>query len=87
MALVVTFFAENARASIRTIYPISRVTAFVGHIHDFVKAEAGWVRHTHWRLSFVLAVKTDVFLMVRHPRCFGSITKNFVYYTYSQTQL
>ena len=26
-------------------------------------------------------------LEVRHPRCVGSITKNFVYYTYSQTQL
>ena len=25
-------------------------------------------------------------LEVRHPRCVGSITKNFVYYTYSQTQ-
>jgi len=24
---------------------------------------------------------------VRHPRCVGSITKNFVYYTYSGTQL
>jgi len=24
---------------------------------------------------------------VRHPRCAGSITKNFVYYTYSRTQL
>ena len=26
-------------------------------------------------------------LEVRHPRCVGSITKNIVYYTYSQTQL
>jgi len=26
-------------------------------------------------------------LEVRHPRCVGSITNNFVYYTYSQTQL
>ena len=26
-------------------------------------------------------------LEVRHPRCVGSVTKNFVYYTYSQTQL
>jgi len=26
-------------------------------------------------------------LEVRHPRCVGSITKTFVYYTYSQTQL
>ena len=26
-------------------------------------------------------------LEVRHPRCVGSITKNFVYYTYSRTQL
>ena len=26
-------------------------------------------------------------LEVRHPRCVGSITKNFVYYTYSQIQL
>ena len=26
-------------------------------------------------------------LEVRHPRCVGSITKNFVCYTYSQTQL
>jgi len=24
---------------------------------------------------------------LRHRRCVGSITKNFVYYTYSQTQL
>ena len=29
----------------------------------------------------------DLNLEVRHPRCVGSITKNFVYYTYSQTQL
>ena len=29
----------------------------------------------------------SVLLEVRHPRCVGSITKNFVYYTYSQTQL
>jgi len=26
-------------------------------------------------------------LEVRHPHCVGSITKNFVYYTYSRTQL
>jgi len=26
-------------------------------------------------------------LEARHPRCVGSITKNFVYYMYSQTQL
>ena len=26
-------------------------------------------------------------LDVRHPRCVGSITKNLVYYMYSQTQL
>ena len=26
-------------------------------------------------------------LEVRHPRCVGSITKNFLYYAYSQTQL
>jgi len=26
-------------------------------------------------------------LEVHHPRCVGSITKNFVYYMYSQTQL
>ena len=26
-------------------------------------------------------------LEVRHPRCVGSTTKNFVYYTYSETQL
>jgi len=24
---------------------------------------------------------------VRHPRCVDSVTKNFVYYTYSRTQL
>jgi hypothetical protein len=29
----------------------------------------------------------DANLEVRHPHCVGSITKNFVYYTYSQTQL
>ena len=29
----------------------------------------------------------DINLEVLHPRCVGSITKNFVYYTYSQTQL
>ena len=29
----------------------------------------------------------NIGLEVRHPRCVGSITKNFVYYTYSQTQL
>jgi len=26
-------------------------------------------------------------LEMRHPRCVGSITKNFVYHTYSRTQL
>ena len=34
-----------------------------------------------------ITVKKSYYLKVRHPRCVGSVTKNFVYYTYSQTQL
>jgi len=34
---------------------------------------------------FILQYRKN--LEVRHPRCVGSITKNFVYYTSSRTQL
>ena len=34
-----------------------------------------------------LYLKPPVLLEVRLPRCVGSITRNFVYYTYSRTQL
>jgi hypothetical protein len=33
------------------------------------------------------SIKSVDNLEVRHPRCVGSITKNFVHYTYSRTQL
>ena len=38
---------------------------------------------TLWGTHFVRGYKLEV----RHPRCVGSITKSFVYYTYSRTQL
>ena len=41
-----------------------------------------------WVLPTFCEIDTSVYnLEVRHPRCVGSITKNFVYYTYSQTHI
>jgi len=39
------------------------------------------------RIGILLLWAFDHNVEVRHPRCIGSITKNFVYYTYSRTQL
>ena len=38
-------------------------------------------------VSLVITRTVEHNLEVRHPRCVSSIAKNFVYYTYSQTQL
>ena len=40
-----------------------------------------------WEFSGVITKLCPPNLEVRHPRCVGSKTKNFVYYTYSRTQL
>ena len=66
------------------------------HMHCFlwsqnvVKGLPLYNTQRHRGAQISRAIDSSEFLIhpeVRHPRCVGSITKNFVYYTYSQTQL